>query len=150
MEPLVIKIKYFDEAVPRIKKIEKGDWIDLYARTDVTINEGEWKLIPLGVGMKLPHGYEAIIAPRSSTLKTFKIICGNSFGIIDNSYSGNDDEWHFSALAMENTTIHAGDRICQFRIQESQPPFEIEEVKELDDENRGGFGSTGHGSLETL
>ena len=137
-----IKVKYFADIEP-LEKIDKGDWIDLRAAADVTLKKGEYALIPLGVGMILPKGYEAHVAPRSSTYKHFKIILANSMGIIDNCYCGNNDQWHFPAIALEDTVIHKNDRICQFRIVEKQPPIEFETVKKLGDVDRGGLGSTG-------
>lgn len=139
-----ILIKYHAD-IERIKKIEQGDWIDLRSAEDVTLKFGESKVISLGVSMKLPDGYEAHVAPRSSTFKNFGIILVNSMGIIDNSYCGNDDIWRFPALCMkqEGTVIKKGDRICQFRIVEKQPEIKFTEVEKLDGKNRGGIGSTG-------
>lgn len=139
---LNIKIKYFAD-IEKIKPIEKGDWIDLRAAETVELKEGEFKLIPLGIGMELPEGYEAHVVPRSSTYKNFKIIETNSMGIIDNSYCGDNDQWFFPAYALENTIINKNDRICQFRIVEKQPNINFEEVNELKNPDRGGHGSTG-------
>lgn len=138
-----VKIKYFDNELKKIRKITLGDWIDLRCAEDITLKPGEFKLIPLGVAMKLPNGYEAIVAPRSSTFKNFHIIQTNSIGVIDNSYSGNNDQWMFPAYALEDVTIKKNERICQFRIQKSQPMIKYIEVDELDKNDRGGFGSTG-------
>lgn len=137
-----IKIKYFTDIEP-IEKISKGDWIDLRAAKDVELEAGEHTLIPLGVGMILPEGYEAHIVPRSSTFKKYSVIQANHMGIIDNSYSGEEDEWKFSAYAVEHTFIKKNDRICQFRIMEKQPEISFEEVEHLNEKSRGGFGSTG-------
>lgn len=137
-----IKIKYFTDVEP-IEKICKGDWIDLRASEDVALKAGEFKLIKLGVGMILPKGYEANIVPRSSTFKNFGIIQTNHMGVIDNSYSGDNDEWRFPAYALRNTVIRKNDRICQFRINKNQPEIEFETVSKLNDTDRGGFGSTG-------
>lgn len=137
-----VRIKYFTD-IERIKPIEKGDWIDLRAAETIRIKKGEFKLIPLGIAMELPDGYEAHVVPRSSTYKNFKIIETNSIGIIDNSYCGDDDQWFFSAYALEDAVINKNDRICQFRIVEKQPKINFEEVKELKNQNRGGHGSTG-------
>lgn len=138
-----IKIKYFDKDMQKLEKIQKGDLIDLRSAEDVELKKGEFKLIPLGVGMKLPEGYKANVYPRSSTFKNFGIIMTNSVGQIDNSYSGDNDEWKFPALAMRDTVIHKNDRICQFEIQKIQPEIEFIEVEKLDDTDRGGVGSTG-------
>lgn len=119
-----------------------GDWIDLRAAEDVGLKTGEFKLISLGISMKLPEGYEANVVPRSSTFKKWHIIQTNSFGVIDSTYCGPNDIWKFPAYAMEDTVIHKNDRICQFRINKTMPIVEFEEVK-LTGEDRGGFGSTG-------
>lgn len=140
---MIIKIKYFDKEIDKIKKIDVGDWIDLRAAEDVEFKKGETKVIKLGVGMKLPDGYEAHVVPRSSTAKNFGVLQTNSVGIIDNSYSGDEDQWMFSAYAIRDTTIHKNDRICQFRIMKKQDEVEFIEVEHLDDVSRGGFGSTG-------
>lgn len=137
-----IKIKYFTD-IEKITKIEKGDWIDLRAAEDVTLKAGEFKLIPLGVAMELPAGYEAHMVPRSSTYKKFGIIQTNHQAVIDESYCGDNDQWLYPAYALRDTEIHKGDRICQFRIMEKQPNIEFEEVEHLGNEDRGSFGSTG-------
>lgn len=138
-----IKIKYFDNEIDKIEKISIGDWIDLRSAETVQLKKGEFHLVPLGVGMKLPDGYEANIVPRSSTYKNFKVLQTNSFAVIDNSYSGDNDQWLYPVIAMEDTTINKNDRICQFRINKTQPMIEFEEVEHLDNVNRGGIGSTG-------
>ena len=139
-----IKIKYFSDDIERLRYIDgKSDWIDLRAAADVELKQGEFKLIPLGVAMELPKGYEAHVVPRSSTFKNFGILQTNSFGIIDFSFCGDHDAWFFPALAMRDTVIHKNDRICQFRIMEHQPMVSFCEVEHLDNADRGGHGSTG-------
>ncbi|MDM5298181.1 dUTP diphosphatase [Bacillus pumilus] len=138
-----IKIKYLDETQTRISKIEKGDWIDLRAAEDVVMEKEEFRLIPLGVAMELPEGYEAHVVPRSSTFKHFGIIQTNSMGVIDESYKGDNDFWFFPAYALRNTEVKKGQRICQFRIVEKMPEVELIEVDHLGNDDRGGHGSTG-------
>lgn len=138
-----IKIKYHTDEIDKIKEIAVGDWIDLRAAETVAMNKGDFKLISLGISMKLPEGYEAHVVPRSSTFKKWGVLQTNSTGIIDNSYSGTNDIWRFPALAMRDTVINKNDRICQFRIVKRQPTVEFEEVYTLDSVDRGGFGSTG-------
>lgn len=140
-----IQVKYINppENFKRLEKIEQGDWIDLYAAEDISLEAGQSALIRLGVAMKLPEGYEAHLAPRSSTFKKWGVLVANSIGIIDESYCGNDDEWKLSVYATRTTTIAAGDKICQFRIIKKQPNIEFKTVTHLSDVNRGGFGSTG-------
>lgn len=137
-----IKIKYF-RGVQKIEKLEVGDWIDLRAAEDVDMKAGEYKMFLLGVAMQLPKGYEAIVAPRSSTFKKYGIILVNSFGIIDESFCGDNDEWQYLAYAMRDTHIPKNERICQFRIVKHQPEIELIEVEELGNYDRGGIGSTG-------
>lgn len=138
-----IKIKYFDKEIDKIEKFVKGDLIDLRSAETVELKKGDFHLIPLGVGMKLPRGYKANVYPRSSTYKNFGIILANSVGQIDNSYCGDSDQWMFPAIAMRDTVIHKNDRICQFEIQEIQPEIEFVEAEHLDETDRGGIGSTG-------
>ena len=140
---LPLRIKYFDKNIEKLKKTEKGDWIDLRSAIDISLKKGDFALIPLGVGMVLPDGYEAHIVPRSSTFKNWKIIQTNSVGIIDSSYSRENDQWMMPVYAVEDTKIKKNDRICQFRILEKMPVLEIQEVEHLNDVSRGGFGSTG-------
>lgn len=165
-----IKIKYHVKDIPKLKKIDKGDWIDLCAVEDVLINEGAFKLISLGISMKLPEGYEAHIVPRSSTFKNWGIIQTNHMGVVDQAYCGENDVWKFPAYCLKGSNdgitygvdkqgkldktcplygvkpfseIKKGDRICQFRIMKKQPEIEFIEVDYMEDESRGGFGSTG-------
>lgn len=138
-----IKIMYHTSKTPLIEKIEQGDWIDLYSAEDIDLEEGEFALISLGISVKLPKGYEAHLAPRSSTFIKWGIIQTNSIGVIDESYCGNDDIWKMPVMATRKTHISAGDKICQFRIIEKMPDVKIEFVNSMDDRNRGGFGSTG-------
>lgn len=153
---LKIKIKYFNNA-RELEKISKGDWIDLYANKDMFIPEGSRAMIPLGVAMELPNGYEAHLVPRSSTFKTWGIIQTNHMGVIDHSYMGDNDQWHMPVYCLmgkdeirevtgrmvKGTHISKNDKICQFRIMEIQPEIEFEKVEVLGNEDRNGFGSTG-------
>lgn len=138
-----IKIKYLSDEIEKLEKITVGDWIDLRCAKETSLKAGEFALIPLGVAMQLPNGYEALIVPRSSTFKHFGIIQTNSMGVIDESYCGDNDQWHFSAYALRDTVIHVNDRICQFRIVKHQPEIELQQVEVLGNLDRGGIGSTG-------
>ncbi len=139
-----IKVKYLSEEIDKLDYIaSQSDWIDLRTAEDVELKTGEFKLIPLGVAMQLPVGYEAHIIPRSSTFKNFGIIQANHMGMIDESYCGDNDQWYFPAIAMRDTVIHVGDRICQFRIDKHQPHLLFEAVDTLGNTDRGGFGTTG-------
>lgn len=139
----IIKIKYFTDKIDKIQKIDKGDWIDLRSAETVELKAGEFKLIPLGVAMELPKGYEAHVVPRSSTYKNFGIIQTNHQAVIDESYCGDNDEWYYPVYALRDTTINVNDRICQFRIIKKQPEIVFEEVDFLNNKDRGGIGSTG-------
>jgi dUTP pyrophosphatase len=138
-----IKIKYFNEELPKVSKITQGDWIDLRAAKTIELKQNEFGLIPLGIAMELPEGYEAHVVPRSSTFKNFGIIETNSMGVIDESYKGDNDQWFFPAYALRDTKIEFGERICQFRIMEKMPEVEFVEVEHLGNEDRGGHGTTG-------
>ena len=142
-----IKIKYFknelNEEQQPVEIKPTGDWIDLRPNATYNLRKGDFALIKLGVGMKLPEGFEAHLAPRSSTFKKWHILQVNSVGVIDNSYSGDEDEWMMPVYATEDTLIERGDRICQFRIMQKQPEVEFVTVEKLDDVSRGGIGSTG-------
>ena len=139
-----IRIKYFTEEIEKLRYVDgKSDWIDLRAAKEVALKKGEFALIPLGVAMELPAGYEAHVAPRSSTFKNFGIIQTNSMGIIDETYCGDNDQWFFPAYALRDTVIHVNDRICQFRVMVHQPALTFEETKTLGHEDRRGHGSTG-------
>ena len=137
-----IKIKYIRD-IQKIERFNCGDWIDLRAAETVSMKAGEYRMIPLGVAMELPHGYEALVAPRSSTFKKYGLLLANSIGIIDETYKGDNDEWNFLAYAMKDTVIYKNERICQFRIIQHQPLIHLQEVEMLGNPDRGGIGSTG-------
>ena len=139
-----IKIKYFTDKIEKLCYIAgNSDWIDLRVAEDVVMKKGAFRLIRLGVAMELPQGYEAHVVPRSSTYKNFGLIQTNHMGVIDESYKGDADEWKWPALAMRDTEVHVGDRLCQFRIMKHQPQINFLEVDSLENEDRGGFGTSG-------
>ena len=138
-----IKIKYHDPEIAKLGIEQHGDWIDLRAAENVCLKPGEFKIISLGISMKLPEGYEAHVVPRSSTYKNFGVLQANSMGVIDEAYCGENDVWGFPALAIRSTSIKKGDRICQFRIMKKMEPVTLTEVDYMEEPSRGGFGSTG-------
>ena len=139
-----IKIKYFTDKIEKLKYVDgKSDWIDMRASEEVTLHAGEFALIPLGVAMELPKGYEAHLIPRSSTFKNYGLLQVNSCGIIDGSYCGDEDMWRMPVYATRDTVVNLNDRICQFRIMQNQLQIVFQEVNALGNSNRGGFGSTG-------
>lgn len=139
----MIKIKYLNIEIDEIKQIENGDWIDLRVSENIQMKAGEFKLIPLGVAMELPKGYEALVIPRSSTFKNYGIIQANSVGLIDETYCGDNDQWMFPAYATRDVEIPFNTRICQFRLFKHQRPIEFMKVVSLGNKDRNGFGSTG-------
>ena len=142
MSETTIKVRYHADIYP-LEKTEAGDWIDLRVAEDVEMKAGEYKLIPLGVSMQLPPGYEALVIPRSSTFKHWGILQTNSCGLIDNSYCGDDDIWYFPALATRDVLIEKNSRICQFRIQKKMKNVKFQTVNTLNNMNRGGLGHSG-------
>lgn len=146
-EIMIIRCKFFDKTVypEGLQKIggKRSDWIDLRASEDVEMKAGDLYYIPLGVAIELPEGYEALVAPRSSTPKNYLIMQANSIGIIDESFRGDNDQWCMPAYAFKDTVIHKGERVCQFRIIEHQPEIEFEVVDLLGNTDRGGWGTSG-------
>ena len=139
-----IRIRYLSDGIEKLRYIDgKSDWIDLRCAETVELKAGEFRLIPLGVAMALPQGYEAHIAPRSSTFRNYGILQTNSVGVVDESYCGDEDEWKLPVYATRDCHIERNDRIAQFRIVEHQPAICFEECETLDNASRGGFGSTG-------
>ncbi len=139
-----IRIKYFAEDLERLRYIDgKSDWIDLRVSEEVVLKKGDFTLLPFGIALELPQGYEAHLVPRSSAFKNWGILQTNSMGVIDCSYCGDEDMWRMPVYATRDTVIHRGERVAQFRIMENQPRIEFEEVEHLGHDNRGGFGSTG-------
>jgi len=140
---LQIKVKYLDDSITKLEKVTIGDWIDLRAAEDIVMKQFDFKLVHLGIAMQLPEGYEANIVPRSSTYKNFGILQTNSFAVIDESYCGDNDWWRYPIVALKDTEIKKGDRICQFRINKKMSELEIMEVEILGNKDRNGLGSTG-------
>ena len=142
--PQTIRVRYLSDQIEKLQPpTNSANWVDLRSAEDVVLKKGEFRLISLGVAMKLPEGYEAHIVPRSSTYKNFGIIQANHHGVVDNAYSGDNDLWRMPVIALRDTEIHVNDRICQFRIERRQPDIIFEEVDHLGEADRGGFGSTG-------
>ena len=150
-----VRIKYFDGAT-KLEKIAKGNWIDVYARKDIFVPVNERAMIPLGFALELPQGYEGHLAPRSSTFKSWGLIQTNSVGVVDDTYIGDNDEWHMPVYCLTSkcrdtidgktkngTWVRKGDKIGQMRLMEVQPDFEFVEVDYFGNADRGGFGSTG-------
>ena len=119
-----IKVKYFTNDIDELCYVDgKSDWIDLHLAEEVTLKAGEFRLLPLGVAIALPEGYEAHIVPRSSTFKNYGILQTNSMGVVDCSYCGDNDQWRMPVYATRAVPIDKHARICQFRIMQNQPPL---------------------------
>ena len=139
-----IKVKYFVEGIDELCYVAgKSDWIDLHAAEDLDLKAGDFCLLPLGVAIALPEGYEAHIVPRSSTFKNFGLLQTNSMGVVDYSYRGENDQWRMPVLATRDIHINKNDRVCQFRIMKNQPELNFVQVEHMEGPDRGGFGSTG-------
>lgn len=142
-----IRIKYFEGAT-KLKKISKGNWIDVYASKDIFVPLNERAMVPLGFALELPQGWEGHLAPRSSTFKTWGIIQTNSVGVVDDTYIGDNDQWHMPVYCLQakhdnGTWIRTGNKIGQFRIMEVMPEIQFDEVESFGNCDRGGFGTTG-------
>lgn len=137
-----IKVKVNAEhCTPVVNK--KGDWIDLACKDEVVLNMGDFAIIDLGVCIELPKHMEAHLVARSSTFNKYGIIQTNCIGIIDNSYSGDNDVWGMPVLATRDIVIPKGTRIAQFRVFANQPSIDMKIVESMGNTDRGGFGSTG-------
>ena len=139
-----LKIKYHVKELEKLRYIDgKSDWIDLRVAENVSMKQGEYGLISMGISVEIPKGYEMLIVPRSSAYKNFGILQTNAMGVVDESFCGDNDIIHMPILAMRDTEIHINDRIGQFRLMPHQPEVHFIEVDHLDNEDRGGFGTTG-------
>lgn len=123
-----------------------GAMFDLAASEDVKLREGEVKVIPLGIRMKLPDGYFGLVVPRSSTCLKHGIMMANSVGIIENDYCGDNDVWGFVAYAVRDTAIAKGTRIAQFMPVPMFGDLDFDVVESMTCTDRGGYGSTGERS----
>lgn len=137
-----IKIKYHNPNMTKIEFMDNGNFVDLRSAERVELKTGDFKLIDLGISIKLPDGYWGQVVPRSSLFKNHGVIETNGFGVIDTSYCGEEDHWMLPVYATRDTVIDFDERICQFRIVRDNR-FYVEEVDMMEDESRGGFGSTG-------
>ena len=138
-----IKVKYFTDSIEPLAQVPGSDWVDLRAAEDVVMKAGEFRLIPLGIAVALPEGYEAHVVPRSSTFKNYGLLQTNSMGVVDGSYCGDGYKWRRPAYATSDEEIPRNTRLCQFRIVENQPSLTFTTVERLEGSDRGGFGSTG-------
>ena len=127
--------------------------LDIYVGEDIEINAGEYKIVKSNVVMKIPNGYGLFLLPKSSTFKKFELMYGNSVGLIDVTYSGNNDIIGFGVFKpftrdninkIENdidckTYLKKGDyigQLCLIKVEE----MKLEKVDNMDGEDRGGHG----------
>ncbi|OGC08978.1 deoxyuridine 5'-triphosphate nucleotidohydrolase [candidate division WOR-1 bacterium RIFOXYC2_FULL_37_10] len=119
--------------------------MDLYAAVteEVIIESGGWKLVPTGLAIALPEGYEAQVRPRSGLALKQGVSVLNTPGTVDADYRG-----EVGVILMnhskQNLTIKRGDRIAQMIVNKIER-IEFEEVSDLSvtDRGAGGFGHTG-------
>lgn len=137
-----VLVMYHNKAMTEIEVNPFGNFVDLRAAETVEFKKGDFKLVDLGVSMKLPMGYWGQLVVRSSVFKNYGLIQTNGFGVIDTTYCGEEDHWKLPLYATRDTVVNFNDRIAQFRVVRDQP-FAILEVDKLNTEARGGFGSTG-------
>lgn len=150
-------VKYHDKKMPELDRIEIGDWVDVRA-VKVSINgvhkpfregkpviyaAGDIVKVDLGVSVQLPEGYEAYLAPRSSTFNNYGLIQTNSVGIVDETYCGDNDIWGQQFYALRPGKISKYDRVGQFRIMPKMGEIEFKKVDKLGNADRGGYGTTG-------
>lgn len=151
---LELKVKYIDEKLTKMEKIDKGDLVDLRASRIFVNGEersfpceykfGDTVFVRLGFAMKMPEGYKANVYPRSGTFKNYGLLLTNSVGQIDNSYCGNDDEWCGMFYATRDGAMEHNDRILQFEVvPQAMNNVAFNFVEELEETNRGGYSSTG-------
>ena len=116
---------------------------DLRSRTDLVIQPGRAALVPTGLFLELPAGYEAQVRPRSGLAIRNYITVLNSPGTIDAGYRGEVCVILFNA-GEKMFPVHRGDRIAQMVIA-ALPDVVLTPAVELNetDRNAGGFGSTG-------
>lgn len=140
-----IKIKRFDKELPLPQRQTVGAAaFDLTARETVTIEPNKVGYVPLNVAIETPADHFLMVAARSSTHKK-GLMMANGVGIIDPDYSGNEDEikaayYNFTAAPV---TVEKGERVAQGTFVKISHP-EWEEVGEMPNKTRGGFGTTGN------
>lgn len=142
-----LKIKLFDTSLPMPQyQSEKAAALDLYVRKKVVIKPGKVSYVPLNVALELPPNHWALLAARSSLHKK-GLILANGIGIGDEDYCGDDDEYLAALLnfSQQKAVIKKGERIVQLIVLPRQQ-MELESVKNLNNTDRGGFGSTGSDS----
>jgi len=146
MLKMQVKVLAHGKGLPLPKYMsEHAAGMDLYAAVEkeTVIPSGEWKLVPTGLSIALPPGYEAQVRPRSGLALKQGVSILNTPGTVDADYRG-----EVGVILMNHSKqdliIKRGDRIAQMIINKIEQ-VAIEEVAELSETERGagGFGSTG-------
>ena len=178
-KPLEVEIKYHDKNMPKMVKLDRGNWVDcrvieggkvtfdigtpnerkeklqwvdcertledgtIEKTKKITYHKGDFLMLPLGISIKQPKGYEVNLLPRSSTFKNFGIIQANSMAVGDDTFISDNDMYHYPAIALTDGEIYLYDRICQMQVNKTTN-LKLNEVDTLgDNKARKGFGSTG-------
>lgn len=139
-----VKIKRVDKSLPLPKYETDGAvGFDLLCRESAEIAPQEIALIPANVIVETPTGYMLMLCMRSSTPCKFGLMMAQSVGIIDNDYCGEEDEIKIQVYNFTDkvVTIERGSRIAQ-AIFVRVATLEWNEIEEMTESSRGGFGST--------
>ena len=100
-----LKIKYHVKELEKLRYIDgKSDWIDLRVAENVSMKQGEYRLISMGISVEIPKGYEMLIVPRSSAYKNFGILQTNAMGVVDESFCG-DNARYGNSYQRSNRTV---------------------------------------------
>jgi len=140
-----VQIKRIDTTLPLPEYHTPGSVaFDLYVREAASIPAHEFKMLPTNLIIKTPPGYMLMLSARSSSAKKKGLNMRNGIGIIDQDYSGNEDEIHLLVQNLTDTEKHIerGERIAQGTFVKIETA-EWQEVEAMDETSRGGFGSTG-------
>ena len=178
-KPLEVEIKYHDKNMPKMVKLDRGNWVDcrvieggkvtfdigtpnerkeklqwvdcertledgtIERTKKITYHKGDFLMLPLGISIKQPKGYEVNLLPRSSTFKNFGIIQANSMAVGDDTFISDNDMYHYPAIALTDGEIYLYDRICQMQVNKTTN-LKFNEVETLgDNKARKGFGASG-------
>lgn len=142
---MAVKVQRIDKDLPLPKYETNGAvGFDLLARETTVIPKGTIQLIPGNVIVETPPGYMLVVASRSSTPRKKGLTQPHGIGIIDQDYCGPTDEikiqmYNFSE---NDVTVERGEKIAQ-GVFVHVSKFDFEEVEQIKEESRGGFGSTG-------
>jgi dUTP pyrophosphatase len=141
--PLRIKIKKINTDLPiPAYQTEGSSGLDLHASEDCSLAPGDFEMVPTGIALEIPYGYEGEVRARSGLAAKFGIGVLNSPGTIDSDYRGEIKVILFN-FGKKDFEIKKGDRMAQLIISKVER-IDLVEVKDLESSKRedGGFGST--------